>query len=226
MKFTITVVIIIQELSMQGNFFCGLSENELFNFFKSIHASRELYKNIIFYIILSEFEFSIIQQNATGLNKISRIFDDASRELFCKYITSRNFPFCLSERIRFNYKKASCIIKGKNNSAEVISPSNPLTERQIELLVEYGVMKMVREPLNIKNFKIVPGTKKKSLKKTSQRNGGGEKSIERYGTESTVGVGDFKKVRVCGAPDGPSVDFEYGPQGIPSFKRICYKSRD
>ena len=90
---------------MQGNFFCGLSENELLIFFKSIQASRELYKNIIFHIILSEFELALVQQNATGLNKLSGVFDDASQKLFCNYITSRDFPFYFSEK---NWK----ILKG------------------------------------------------------------------------------------------------------------------
>lgn len=210
---------------MQGNFFCGLSENELLIFFKSIQASRDLYKNIIFHMILSEFELALVQQNATGLNKLSGVFDDASQKLFCNYITSRDFPFYFSEKIRFSHKIAFRIIKEKNNSTETIIPSNQLTEHQIELLRRYGVMKMVREPLDIKNFKIVPGIKKKSLEKTSQKHGICEKTIDQYGTECAVGVGDFKEVRVCGAPDGPSVGFEYGPQGIPSFKRILYKRR-
>ncbi|SBV95153.1 hypothetical protein KM92DES2_10624 [uncultured Desulfovibrio sp.] len=212
---------------MQENFFCGLSERELIIFFRGIHSSRDLYKNLIFHMILSEFEFAVIQQNATGLNKISRIFDDASHELFCNYITSKDFPFCLTKKIRFNYKKAFSIIKEKkkNDNTDVIPPSTPLVEHQVELLREYGVKKMVREPLDIKKFKIVLGMKKKVLEKTSQRNEVGDKIIEKYGTESAVGVGNFKKVRVCGAPDGPSVDFEYGPQGIPSSKNIRYKRR-
>lgn len=162
-------------------------------------------------ILSREIKYSIFNQSTIRLTKfINKLYPESQKSL-CTYLTSDNLPFSHSPfRHRYYLRVKFDILKALNILG--IKKRNPiLSKSHMEALWKIVLFSINNSHNILEQLKY----NRKYINNMS----------DRISNENNPYHMSSLSRNISNAPDGPSVDLEYGKYGIPSFKPNKYKMR-